>query len=391
MLNENGKLIITRSLGDGIGPLISKEASSLIEAALATTTGEITGITWEDHPGGFEGFKAFGKPVPDSLVESWDRTKILLKGPWYTPMDGLSPYGEKLSSSYSSGNVAARKLKNLEIIIRPVAETSILRQGTEGFYTAAELYLTDQNRRALEAACQIGDADLQKAFSTILSKYQPDEVVAVSLATVSERCSATLARRAFALASAKSSATGTPVKVYLVTKRNIFQKSHQLMADVFARINADEFPGVVLENLLVDSGLAQMIRRPGDYEVIATENLFGDILSDGYPELYDGTNMNELPSANIGSEYSMFEPTHGIGGGFSQWSQLVEQRLANPNGMIQAGVMMLEHIGLNQTLEAATKIRSALAEARKLNIGTPDISTEGMTTDAYVSWLMSQF
>jgi 3-isopropylmalate dehydrogenase len=138
-------------------------------------------------------------------------------------------------------------------------------------------------------------------------------------------------------------------KVTSVDKANVMETS-RLWREVVTRIHAEEFPQVTLEHALVDSMAMHLIRKPREYDVILTENMFGDILSDEIAGLIGGLGL--APGANVGANAAMFEAVHGSA------PDIAGQGIANPTALLLAAAMMLEHCSLHAL---AAQLRTALA------------------------------
>ena len=155
-------------------------------------------------------------------------------------------------------------------------------------------------------------------------------------------------------------------KVTSVDKANVMETS-RLWREVVTRIHAEEFPQVELKHALVDSMAMHLIQRPRDYDVILTENMFGDILSDEISVL--GGSIGLLPSASLGaSGPGLFEPIHGSA------PDIAGKDLANPVGTILSAAMLLRH-GLGLEDEAGS-IEAAVAAVLAAGATTADLGGE---------------
>jgi 3-isopropylmalate dehydrogenase len=156
-------------------------------------------------------------------------------------------------------------------------------------------------------------------------------------------------------------------KVTSVDKANVLETS-RLWRETVTRVHAEEFAEVPLDHLLVDNAAMQLVSRPTDFDVIVTENLFGDILSDEAAMLTGSLGM--LPSASIGAGGpGLFEPVHGSATG-----------KANPLAMFGSVALMLRH-GLAME-DAATALESAIDNALDSGLRTADLGGEATTEDA---------
>jgi 3-isopropylmalate dehydrogenase len=161
-------------------------------------------------------------------------------------------------------------------------------------------------------------------------------------------------------------------KVTSVDKANVLETS-RLWRETVTRVHAEEFPEVPLEHLLVDNAAMQLVSRPSDFDVIVTENLFGDILSDEAAMLTGSLGM--LPSASLGADGpGLFEPVHGSA------PDIAGTGKANPLAMFGSVALMLRH-GLALENEAAA-LESAIDRALDGGLRTADLGGDATTEDA---------
>ncbi len=160
-------------------------------------------------------------------------------------------------------------------------------------------------------------------------------------------------------------ARGRRSRVTSVDKANVLEVS-RLWRDVVKRVGADEFPDVSLEHLYVDNAAMQLVRRPSDFDVVVTANLFGDILSDLAATLPGSLGL--LPSASIGGKVGLFEPVHGSA------PDIAGEGKANPIAAILSAAMMLEHLGES---DAASALRRGVTDVLDRGGRTNDVWQEG--------------
>ena len=161
-------------------------------------------------------------------------------------------------------------------------------------------------------------------------------------------------------------------KVTSVDKANVLETS-RLWRETVTRVHAAEFPDVPLDHLLVDNAAMQLVSRPADFDVILTENLFGDILSDEAAMLTGSLGM--LPSASLGdSGPALFEPVHGSA------PDIAGTGRANPLAMLLSAALMLRH-GLGMQDEAAS-LESAVDRALDEGLRTADLGGSATTAEA---------
>jgi 3-isopropylmalate dehydrogenase len=159
--------------------------------------------------------------------------------------------------------------------------------------------------------------------------------------------------------------------VVSVDKANVLETS-RLWREVATRIAAEEFPDVRLEHQLVDSMAMHLIAHPRDYDVIVTENMFGDILTDEASML--AGSMGLLPSASLGEgRLGVYEPIHGSA------PDIAGRGIANPCGAILSAAMLLRHsLGLD---DEARCVEKAVAEAIDRGALTADLAPAGTAID----------
>ncbi len=153
-------------------------------------------------------------------------------------------------------------------------------------------------------------------------------------------------------------------RLTVVDKANVLETS-RLWRETAQSI-AKEFPEVVVEYMFVDNAAMQLVTRPSAFDVMVTENMFGDILTDEASVISGSLGM--LPSASIGSGNALFEPIHG------SYPQAAGKNIANPMATILSAAMMLEHLGLE---EEGTAVRRAVNAALEAGIVTEDLAKKG--------------
>ncbi|MGH7458937.1 MAG: isocitrate/isopropylmalate dehydrogenase family protein [Longimicrobiaceae bacterium] len=333
---------VTLIAGDGIGPEITAAAVRVIQRAGAL-------IEWDRRLAGVAAVEEKLPPLPPETTASIRRNRVALKGPLTTPV----------GTGFRSINVALRKEFDLYANVRPVRtllpdgrylgiDLVLIRENTEGLYSGVEHYvgIGDDPRAAAESVM-------------IVTRFGAERIV----------------RYAFEYAVAHGRK-----KVTLAHKANILKCTQGLFLEVGREV-AGEYRGrIEFEDKIVDATAMALVINPYDFDVIVTENMFGDILSDQIAGLVGG--MGLAPGANIGVDASIFEAVHGSA------PDIAGKGVANPSALILASAAMLDHLEMPAQAE---KIRAALADTiQERDTLTPDLGGDGTTesfTDAVIGRL----
>jgi homoisocitrate dehydrogenase len=306
--------------GDGIGPEVVAAAQRVLEALplkFEWTPGEI----------GFGAYQRLGASLPDETLAKVGKADATLFGAVTTPPD---------IPGYSSPIIRLRKSFDLYANIRPCKsiphpisragiDLVLVRENTEDLYTGSERVEDDGNR-------------------------------AVGEMVITRRASERIARAAFDLARQRGFH-----KVTIVHKANVLRQTCGLFRRAAFDV-AREYPDLLAEEMLVDTCAMELIRDPGQFEVIVTTNLFGDILSDEASMLVGGLGL--ACSANIGAQTAVFEPVHGSA------PKLVGLGKANPLATVLTCAMMLDYLGES---EAAACLRQAVLRVIEAGQVTEDL------------------
>ena len=342
------KLIIGVIGGDGIGPMITKQAQRIMEFLLKKPVEEgkieirtIEGLTIENRA-------ACNKAIPDDVLAEIKKCHVLLKGPTTTPQKG-DPW-----PNIESANVAMRKELDLFANVRPVKveeqgiDWTFFRENTEGAYA-----LGSQGMNITE--------DLAFDFKVITSPG-------------AER----IARAAFDFAD-KNGKT----RVTAVTKANVIKTTDGKFLEECRKVAA-EYPHITFDEWYIDIMTAKLVdeKRRKDFQVVVLPNLYGDILTDEAAEFQGG--VGTAGSSNIGKRYAMFEAIHGSA------PRMVREgraQYADPSSVIRAAAMLLAHIGY---AEEADKLYAALDicgnRERKLVMTGRD---DGATGEEFADYIMA--
>jgi isocitrate dehydrogenase (NAD+) len=314
--------------GDGIGPEVTQAALRVAEA---------TGVEfeWDVVDAGEKAIKKTGNPLPDSVLESIRRNRLALKGPITTP----------IGSGFRSVNVALRQQLDLYASVRPAraiagegtrfpeTDLIVVREATEGLYSGVEHWI-DRDHSAAE-----------------------------TVNVITRRASDRICRFAFELArkQRRKHVTG-------VHKANIMKTTGALFQTAFREMAA-QYPDILADERLIDNMCMQLAKKPEDYDVIVTTNLFGDILSDLTAGLAGG--LGVAPGALYGEELAVFEPVHGSA------PKYAGQDKADPVAEILCIELLLRHIG---EVEAADRVFRAVWETiAEKKFVTYDLALPGYT------------
>jgi isocitrate dehydrogenase len=324
-IQETHMTAITVAKGDGIGPEIMDATLSILKAAGAQL--EIDEIA--------VGEKVYLAGNSSGISqESWDiirRNKVFLKSPITTPQGG----------GYKSLNVSTRKFLGLYANVRPCKS---LHPFVTTKHPVMDMVIIRENEEDLYAG---------------IEHQQTDEVVQC-LKLISRPGCEKIVRYAFEYAKQQNRK-----KVTCFTKDNIMKQTDGLFHQVFDEI-AKEYPEIENEHWIIDIGAAKLADTPEVFDVIVMGNLYGDILSDVAAQITGSVGL--AGSANIGEECAMFEAIHGSA------PMIAGQNIANPSGLLQGAIMMLNHIG--QT-DVAEKVQNAWLKTLEDGTHTFDVYKEG--------------
>jgi isocitrate dehydrogenase (NAD+) len=295
---------ITLIPGDGIGPEVSGAVVKIVEAA-----GEATGVAfdWHRHDAGADAFEKTGEYIPKVLYDSIEKNRVALKGPVTTPIGG----------GFASINVTLRKKFELFANFRPVKNLP----GLKTRYPGLDLVIVRENMEDLYAGLE--------------HEVVPGVVQALKIIT--EKGSTRIAKFAFDYARKHGRK-----KIHAIHKANIMKLSDGLFLNCCRKV-AEGFPEVAYHEHIVDNTCMQLVMNPYQYDILLTENLYGDILSDLCSAFVGGLGL--VPGANLGTECAIFEAVHGSA------PDIAGKDMANPTALLQSAVLMLHHIDEPETAE----------------------------------------
>lgn len=351
--------------GDGIGPEVWGAARPVIDAAVASATGNTTHIAWKELLAGEKALVETGSLLPETTLEALKSASFAIKGPLGTPV----------GKGFRSLNVTLRQSLDLYACIRPVryfrgvaspvkhpekVDIIIFRENTEDLYLGIEYKSASPEARKLIA-------------------FLADEMgvplhadAAVGIKPMTPHGSKRLVRKAIAHAHD----SGRP-SVTLMHKGNIMKFTeggfrewgYEVARDEFAdvcRTEQDAAPGyLVVKDRIADALFQEVLLHPEQYSVIATPNLNGDYISDALAAQVGGLGM--APGVNMSDSLAFYEATHGTA------PSIAGKDKANPCSVILSGAMMLEQMNLH---EAAARIVAAVERTIAAGTVTADLAAQ---------------
>lgn len=337
------KIVIGVLGGDGIGPIIMREARRLLDVLLKDEIAagrieirEIEGLTLENR-------MALGKSVPDDVLAAIKSCDVLLKGPTTTPKGG----------SMESANVTLRRELDLYANVRPVlipeegCDWVFYRENTEGEYVLGS--------RGVEIP----------------------GVLAMDFKVTTCPGARRIARAAFEYARKNGKN-----RVSIVTKANILKKTDGSFSAICHEVAA-EYPEIHTDEWYIDIMAANLVNPAvrSQFQVVLLPNLYGDIITDEAAQLQGG--VGTAGSANIGDRYAMFEAIHGSA------PRMMEEGLgdyANPGSIFRAVELMLRHIAMADKAERLNAALNRCMETEKKLVVTGD--RRGASCRAFADYLL---
>lgn len=329
--------------GDGIGPEVTREAVRLLRAVRPE-------IDCVEGVAGAAAIRSAGSPLPDETRALCERSAAILFGAVGDPEYDHLPFDERPEHALFSLRHDFELYANLRPVrVFPALEgsSSLLPTLVSGLDLIVVRELTGGIYFGQPKELRTADDGVEEAVDTMF--YRAPEI---------ER----IARVAFLLADSRKK------RVTSVDKQNILATS-RLWRKTVERV-ARDYPHIALEHLLVDNAAMQLVRRPRDFDVILTENMFGDILSDEAAMLTGS--IGNLPSASLGSrgspgrQFGMYEPISGTA------PDIAGRGIANPTAAILSAAMLLRHSLADET--SARRIEDAVELAFRDGARTADLA-----------------
>lgn len=321
--------------GDGIGPEIMKAALQVLETAGFKAE-------WIEVEAGLSSVEKGFMAVPLDTIETIKKCGLVFKGPTTTP----------LGKGHTSANVTLRRSLDLFANVRPVHSLP----GIKGHFSESKIDII------------IVRENTEDLYTGIECQPHPD--VAQALKIITRPGCQRLFKYTFEMAKKQSRS-----KVTVVHKANIMKLTDGMFLDEFYTM-AKEYPSIESNDMIVDNCCMQLVTNPEQFDIIVTENLYGDIVSDLCAGLVGGLGL--VPSANIGIDCALFEAVHGSA------PDIAGKGVANPTALLMSSILMLEHLG---ELTIAHKIKNAIEIACRDQVClTADLGGKA-TTQEYCSYL----
>jgi isocitrate dehydrogenase (NAD+) len=301
---------ITLLAGDGIGPEVTDAVVRILETAIA---GSGAKLAWEPFLVGATAYEKYGEYIPQVVYDSIDRNRLALKGPVTTPIGG----------GFSSINVHLRKKYELFANFRPIKNLP----GMDTRYPGVDLIIVRENTEGEYVGLE----------------HEVVPGVVESLKVVTEKASTRISKFAFEYARKFKRR-----KIHAIHKANIMKMSDGLFLRC-ARDVAKGYPEITYGEHIVDNTCMQLVMNPYQYDMLLTENLYGDIVSDLCAAFVGGLGL--VPGANLGNSCAIFEAVHGSA------PDIAGKDMANPTALLQSAVLMLRYLDETST---ADRIQAAL-------------------------------
>ncbi|GAB4587315.1 isocitrate/isopropylmalate dehydrogenase family protein [Nocardia sp. IFM 10818] len=335
--------------GDGIGPEIVRATRAVVDDAFAAVG--LPPVDWVPLLIGHAGIEEYGDPVPEPTLAALEGLDAWIMGPHDSASyaagyrTGLPPAGaiRKRFDLYANFR-PSRTLEGVRSVV-PEMDLMILRENSEGLYA-------DRNMWA-------GSGE-----------FRPTPDVAMAVGVFTREACERIAQLAFRVATHRRK------KVTIVHKANVLPMTMGLFRDVCYEVAA-EYPDIEVNDEHVDAAAAHLVRAPGDYDLIVTENLFGDILSDLAGELSGSLGM--AASLNTSETQAMAQAVHGAA------PTLAGHNRANPVALMLSAVMLVRWLATRDQHSAlhrvAERIEHAVADTLRAGVATSDLGGLASTTE----------
>ena len=343
--------------GDGIGPEVVPAAARIVEAAVGAAG---RAVEWVPLDIGRAAIESYGDAIPQKTLAALDELEMWILGPHdsagYPPehRTGLTP-GAVIRKRFDLfANIRPAKAYSGIPAVNPRMDLIIVRENSEGLY-----------------------ADRNMARGT--GEFMPTPDVALAVGVVTREASTRIAVSAFELAMTRRQ------RVTIVHKANVLTMTTGLFRDVCRDVGR-QYPEVEVDEQHVDAMAAHLVRRGHEFDVVVTENLFGDILSDLAAEL--AGSLGTAASVNSSADKAMAQAAHGAA------PDIAGRGLANPVGIIGSAALLLDwqaaRTGDDAAADAAGAIRDAVESVIAGGLSTPDLGGAA-TTEEFTAAVLDRF
>ncbi|MFI7130991.1 isocitrate/isopropylmalate dehydrogenase family protein [Nonomuraea sp. NPDC050153] len=327
--------------GDGIGPEIVPASVLVVDAALAAAGA--APVEWAELPLGAAAIDTHGDATPETTLAALAELDAWLLGP-HDSAAYPEPHRSKLNPS---GTI--RKRFDLFANIRPARSFD----GADAVVPGTDLVIVRENTQGFYA-----DRSTYKGTG----EFMPSPDVAIAMGIITRPAVERIAVEAFELATRRRG------KLTIVHKANVLKLTTGMFRDVCREVAA-RYPGVAVDDFHIDAMTVHLVRRADEFDVIVTENMFGDILSDLTGEI--AGSLGIAPSINASHERAMAQAAHGSA------PDIAGQDVANPIAMILSSAMLLDWLGARHQdpalARAAALIETAVADTVRAGTRTRDM------------------
>lgn len=327
--------------GDGIGSEIVKAALAVLDAASQRV--QNTQFEWVDLPMGLAAIQSHRNPLPEHVKPELTKCHGWIMGPHDSAaypdefQQKRNPSGELRHHFELYANIRpAKNFPNLPSLVKNV-DLVIVRENTEGFYPDRNMYFGS-------------------------GEWMPTPDTAISVGVFTKKAAERIAHSAFQLAEKRRQ------HVTIIHKANVIKLGTGLFLKTCQKV-AENYPNIEVDDYHIDAMAAHLVRRPADFDVIVTTNMFGDILSDLASELTGSLGLGA--SINAGTDHAMAQASHGSA------PDIAGQGIANPIGIILSTVLLLEWLAEkhqdSELVALAGFIEQSISKVLSGQILTPDL------------------
>jgi 3-isopropylmalate dehydrogenase len=340
--------------GDGIGPEVIAQSMKVLDAIAVTYGHE---FQYCHALMGAIAIDKTGDPLPDATIQACLNADAVLFGAIGHPKYDNDPNAKVRPEQ---GLLRIRKVLQLYANIRPVSTYASLQ------------HLSPLKQEKLEGVDMVIYRELTGGIYFGEKNYDATNETASDLCVYRKEEIVRIAQLAFEHAQQRRK------KLTLIDKANVLETS-RFWRRIVQEMSHD-FPDVAVDYMFVDNAAMQLMLNPAQFDIVLTENMFGDILSDEASVISGSLGL--LPSASIGKGAALFEPIHG------SYPQAAGKDIANPVGSILSAAMMLDHFGMHQE---ANKIREAVQWTMEHHVVTKDLNPEHYFATSVVGELIADY